>query len=565
MIETRRRNTATRRLPTRVGLVLLAALAGTPSVGAQERAEPRPLVAAADSIALWEGLGDHHHAITTRDPRAQRYFDQGLRFVYAFDHPDAIRSFRLAQRIDPTCAMCFWGEALALGPNINVPMDSASGVAAIAALARARAAASTVSPRERAYIDALSARYSDGPAAGRKALDSAYARAMRRLHRSAPADDDAAVLYAESEMLLGPWDYWTSDRVAKPHAARAIAALEPVVRRSPRHAGACHFFIHAVEAAYPRRAVACAERLPALMPAAGHVVHMPAHIYARVGRYADAIARNEHALHADEPHLAEMPADGVYRLALHPHNAHFLAFAAAMIGRSAQAMEASRLARQKSDTSMLRTPGFGALQHYRTLPLLTMVRFGQWDAALAEAAPPEDLPYERAMRHFARSRALVARGDLAGAESELAALRRVRDDARVAGVTIWDLNAGATLLEIADASAAGEIAAARGDWGGAVAALGGGVQLEDGLTYDEPPTWHLPMREQLGSVLLRAGRARDAEAIFRADLDRHPENGWALAGLARSLAAQGRRAEAAAADRRFRRAWATADVPAPGS
>jgi tetratricopeptide (TPR) repeat protein len=373
------------------------------------------------------------------------------------------------------------------------------------------------------------------------------------------------VLYAESEMLLGPWDYWTAGRVAKPHAARAIAALEPVVRRSPRHAGACHFFIHAVEAAWPQRAVPCAERLPALMPAAGHVVHMPAHIYARVGRYADAIARNEHALHADEPHLAEMPADGVYRLALHPHNAHFLAFAAAMIGRSAQAMDASRLARQKSDTTMLRAPGFGALQHYRSLPLLTMVRFGQWDAALAEAAPPEDLPYERAMRHFARSRALAARGDLAGADTELAALRRVRDDARVAAVTIWDLNAGATLIEIADASAAGELAAARGDWEGAVAVLRRGVRLEDGLTYDEPPPWHLPMREQLGTVLLRAGRVRAAEATFRADLDRHPENGWALAGLARSLSAQGRHGEAAAVERRFQRAWATADVPAPGS
>jgi tetratricopeptide (TPR) repeat protein len=516
-----------------------------------------------DSIPLWDGLGDHRHPITTRSALSQRYFDQGLRFVYAFDHPDAIRSFRLAQRIDPTCAMCAWGEALALGPNINVSMDSASGVAAHAAVRRAVSLAARATPRERAYISALATRYGTDPVARRKTLDTTYSRAMARLHRADPSDADAAVLYAESEMLLGPWDYWLPGGRAKPHGARALAALTSVVRSMPRHAGACHFYIHALEAAHPERALPCAERLPSLMPGAGHVVHMPAHVYIRVGRYADAIERNVHALHADEPHIAEMPADGAYRLALHPHNAHFLSFAASMIGRSAQALDAAAQTRAKTDTAALRAPGLGALQHYYMMPLLANVRFGRWDAVLAEPEPAEDLPYPRALRHYGRALARIASGDTTAGESELASLRRLRADDRLKAVTIWDLNTGASLLDIAQSAVEGELAAARSDWTAAIAALRRAVATDDALTYDEPPPWHLPPRQQLGGVLLRAGRAAEAETAFRQDLVRHPENGWSLAGLASSLRAQGRLAEAGRAEVRFRRAWATADVPPP--
>jgi tetratricopeptide (TPR) repeat protein len=335
------------------------------------------------------------------------------------------------------------------------------------------------------------------------------------------------------------------------------------VRRAPRHAGACHFYIHAVEAAFPERAVPCAEKLPSLMPGAGHVVHMPAHVYIRVGRYADAIERNVHALHADEPHLAEMPADGAYRLALHPHNAHFLSFAASMIGRSAQALHAAAQTRTKTDTAMLRAPGLGALQHYYMMPLLMKARFTRWDAVLAEPEPAEDLPYARGLRHYARALARVAQGDAGAAQSELASLRRLRGDERLKSVTIWDLNTGASLLDIAQSSVEGELAAARNDWTAAVAALRRAVATNDGLTYDEPPPWHLPPRQQLGGVLLRAGRAAEAETMFRQDLERHPENGWSLAGLAASLRAQGKLAGARRAELRFDRAWSTADVPPP--
>ena len=546
----------------RVGLLVLS-LAAT--VGAQEPAVHASPTARLDSIALWDGLGDHHHRITTRSALSQRYFDQGLRFVYAFDHPDAIRSFRLAQRLDSTCAMCAWGEALALGPNVNVPMDSASGAAAHRAIPRAMSLAGASTARERAYIAALATRYGAEPTAGRRTLDTAYSRAMARLHRADPSDADAAVLYAESEMLLGPWDYWLPGGRPKPHGARAVATLTSVVRRMPDHAGGCHFYIHAVEAAYPERAVPCAERLPALMPGAGHVVHMPAHVYIRVGRYADAIDRNVHALHADEPHIAEMPADGAYRLALHPHNAHFLSFAAAMIGRSAQAFEAAAQTRAKTDTAMLRAPGLGALQHYYMMPLLANVRFGRWDAVLAEPDPAEGLPYPRALRHYARALARIANGDVTAADAELASLRRIRGDERLKSVTIWDLNTGTSLLDIAQAAVEGELAAARNDWATAVAALRRAVTTEDALTYDEPPPWYLPVRQQLGGVLLRAGRPAEAERAFRQDLVRHPENGWSLAGLATSLRAQGKLAEAGRVQLRFERAWSTADVPAPGS
>ncbi len=516
-----------------------------------------------DSVPLWSGLGDHHHPISTRSPLAQQYFDQGLNLAFAFNHPDAVRSFRYAQSLDPACAMCFWGEAFALGPNINMLMDSASGVAAYAAVQRAATLAQRATHAERAYIRALTARYTGIPVAARTILDTAYARAMARLARTYPRDIDAAVLYAESEMLLGPWDYWLPGKQPKPHGARAVAVLTSAVARAPRHAGACHYYIHAVEAAFPSRAVACAERLPSLMPGAGHVVHMPGHIYIRVGRYADAIARNIHALHADADHIADMPADGVYRLALHPHNAHFLAFAASMIGRSAETMDAARQTRALVDTTMMRAPGLGALQHYYMLPVLAMVRFGRWDDVLAAPEPAEDLPYPRALWHYARTLAYAARSNRDHASAELMLLRALRGDVRVRAVTLWDINPASALVEIAERAATAELQMLNGDSTAALATLQSAVALEDALKYDEPPPWHLPVRQQLGAALLRVGRAREAERAFREDLTRHPENGWSLAGLVASLRAQGKRANAAAVNVRFKRAWATADFPAP--
>ena len=514
----------------------------------------------ADSVPLYDDLGDHTHPITTRQPLAQRYFDQGLRLTYGFNHAEAIRAFRAAQRIDPQCAMCYWGEALAFGPNINAGMDSASGAAAYRATGAARARVAGASAEERALVAAMSARYGADPVTGRKGRDSAYAREMRDVARRFPASDDAAVLHAESEMLLSPWDYWAPGKRPKPNARRALDALERVLARNPDHAGACHYFIHAVEAAYPARALPCAERLPSLMPGAGHVVHMPAHIYIRVGRYADAVDRNVHALHADDKHVADLAPDGVYRLMYNPHNDHFLWFAATMAGREAQALASARQTARKARPDLMRKPGMVALQHYLVTPLFTLVRFGRWDAVLAEPAPPPDLAYPTGIWHYARALALGAKGRSSEAHDELAALRRARATPGIEKMLIWDLNSAASVLDVAIASVEGELAARRGDRAGAIARLRRGVALEDAMTYDEPPTWHLPVRHQLGAALLAAGRAREAERVYLADLERHPENGWALVGLAESLRRQGRTRAADAATARLKSAWATADV-----
>jgi tetratricopeptide (TPR) repeat protein len=519
----------------------------------------------AERVRLFDGLGTLHRNIGTRNAEAQAYFDQGLRLSYAFNHAEAMRSFREAQRLDPSCAMCWWGEAMALGPNINAAMDSASGVVAYAAIRKALALSARASEVDRGLIDAMSKRYSTVPSVERATLDSAYAGAMGVLARAHPEDDDVLVLYAESLMDLSPWDYWVDRDVPKPNGAEAISSLETVMARNPDHPGACHFFIHVVESMQPRRAIECAERLPALMPAAGHIVHMPGHIYIRVGRYADAVERNVHAAHADEAMLADLAPDGIYRLGYYPHNYHFLSFAADMAGMSAVALEAADNTAAAVDTTMLRVPDLASLQHYRVMPLYTQVRFGRWDEILAAPAPPADLAYMQGVWHFARGMAFARTGRVTEAEAELKALGSARADPSVAALRIWGINPAASLLEIGEDIVAGEIAATKKDWVTAERSLRSGVRREDALTYDEPPTWQIPVRHHLGAILLAAGRPADAEAVYREDLDRFPDNGWSLEGLQQSLSAQGKRAEADSAKARLAEVWAKSDVTLTGS
>jgi tetratricopeptide (TPR) repeat protein len=510
-------------------------------------------------IGLIEGLGDHHHAVTTRSPEAQRFFDQGLALTYGFNHADAIRSFREATRLDGECAMCWFGIALASGPNINAAMDSASGAAAYEAVENAAGRAQMATEPERALIEALTKRYAPVPGGPRAALDTAYANAMRDVATRYPDDDDVATLYAEALMLLSPWNYWT-DGKPRPQTPEILATLERVIERNPNHAGACHFYIHAVEAAQPERAVACAERLPSLMPGAGHIVHMPAHIYIRVGRYADAVEANVHAAHADEAILEDITPDGAYKLAYYPHNYHFLWFAASMSGQSARALEAARQLATKVDTSMMRAPGLGALQHFLITPMYALVRFGRWDDILREPAPPADLVYPTGIWHYARALAFTAQNKLDEAAAELPEIERARDNPAIEGMLFWDLNSARAVLAIATEAAAAELAAKRGDRNKAITHLRKAIELEDGLTYDEPPTWHLPVRQQLGAILLSAGRPAEAETAYRQDLERHPKNGWSLYGLTQSLRAQNRAADARAIDAEFKTAWQSADI-----
>ncbi len=508
-----------------------------------------PPAPSADSVPLYTDLGEHRKTISTRNAQAQRYFNQGLRLVYAFNHGEAIRAFQEAARLDPNCAICQWGISLAYGPNINLPMDSASAVRAYAALRRAQALLPKASVSERAYIRALSARYIATPRTERAALDAAYASAMRTLVRRYPNDLDAATLYAESRMDLRPWRYWTRDGTPEPGTREVVSLLESVIRRNPRHPGACHYYIHAVEAVTPEKAVPCAERLAALMPGAGHLVHMPAHIYIRVGRYADAIRSNEHAVHADETYLTSEKPQGVYPIAYYPHNRHFLSFAAMLAGRSALSVDAARSMVGKMSVDVARqVPPVEPL-----LPLLHLIlaTFGRWDEVLAEPQPPSDLRQATGLVTYARGLAFAATGRASDAAAALDTVRAI------ASAVQGD---NKEVMQIAVHALSADIAARAGRLDEAVEQYRAAMAIEDAMMYIEPPLWHQPIRHSLGPLLLKAGRAAEAERLFREDLRRFPENGWSLSGLASALRARGATAEAEAVEARFRKAWDGADV-----
>jgi tetratricopeptide (TPR) repeat protein len=412
-----------RALPAVVITVLPAAAAAQETHGAHgSHGAHAPAAAVSGRAPLLKGLGSHHLRITTSSREAQRYFDQGLSLAYAFNHEEARRSFREAARLDPKCAMCEWGAALVLGPNINAPMDPAANAEAYAGARRALALAGGATPRERAYVGALATRYAATPPASRAALDSAYARAMRHVAARFPDDADAATLFAEAQMDLSPWAYWAKDSTPRPGTPQLLGALDRALRLNRNHPGACHYYIHAVEAVYPGRAVACAERLAALMPAAGHLVHMPAHIYLRVGRYGDAIAANEHAVRADERYIADQGAKGFYPIAYYPHNHHFLAFAATLGGRRERAVTAARAAAANTPAAVARdVPDLQLLVAY---PQLTFATFGRWDDLLREPLPPADLPLASGLALYARGLAHAARGERAAADAAHDSVKR---------------------------------------------------------------------------------------------------------------------------------------------
>ncbi len=519
-------------------------------------------LAARAGAPLFDGMGDHHHAITTSDPDAQRYFDQGLIIDFAFNHAESARSFRAAQTLDPDCAMCYWGEALALGPNINVTsngkvvMSDDERTAAFSAIQKAVALKNRVSQVERDYIDALAARYNGDPATPREPLDAAYADAMRALHAKYPHDDDAASLFAESLMNTMPWDYWLDPENPKPLTMEVLSALETVLDRSPEHPLAIHLYIHAVEASsQPERAETPADNLADLVPGAGHLVHMPSHIYWRVGRYADASEANVKAAAVDEAYIAACNAQGFYPAAYYPHNIHFLWAASSMEGRSAVAIEAARKVAANVRLEMIEE--FPGVEFFNTIPLLALTQFGRWDEVLAEPQPPANLEYSNAIWHYVRATAFAQQGDVQAARSEYAKFAPLRDETDV--VFLDSIYYPATmLLTIADALIQGEIAMAEKRYADAIGYFRVAVDTQDELPYTEPPFWYYPTRHSLGKALLVSGDAAGAEAVYRADLQQYPRNGWSLYGLIQSLDAQGK--DARSIQERFDRIWAQADV-----
>ncbi|MGI9203675.1 MAG: tetratricopeptide repeat protein [Woeseiaceae bacterium] len=534
---------------------------GTTAQTANSTAARNELAARAGA-PLFDGMGDHHHEITTSDPDAQRYFDQGLVIDFAFNHAESARSFRAAQTLDPACAMCYWGEALALGPNINVTSDGKvvmsddERTAAFSAIQKAVALKGRVSQAERDYIDALAIRYNGDPATPREPLDAAYADAMRELHAKYPQDDDAASLFAESLMNTMPWDYWLDPENPKPLTVEVLTALETVLERSPQHPLAIHLYIHAVEASsQPERAEMPADNLADLVPGAGHLVHMPSHIYWRVGRYADASEANVKAAAVDEAYIAACNAQGFYPAAYYPHNIHFLWAASSMEGRSAVAIEAARKVAANVRIEMIEE--FPGVEFFNTIPLLALTQFGRWDEVLAEPQPPANLEYSNAIWHYVRATAFAQMGDVQAAESEYAKFSPLRDETDV--VFLDSIYYPATmLLTIADALIQGEIAMAEERYADAIAYFRAAVDTQDELPYTEPPFWYYPTRHSLGKALLTSGDAAGAETVYRADLEQYPRNGWSLYGLIQSLDAQGK--DAREIQQRFDLIWAQADV-----
>ena len=509
------------------------------------------LLAQQASPPLYTNLGTHHKAVGTRVPLAQQYFDQGLRLVYGFNHAEAIRSFTRATELDSACAMCWWGIAYAYGPHVNAGMDSASGVKAYEAAQKALSLSSKASPWKRAYIRAVAARYVPVPPNDRASLDSAYSRAMADVARSYPKDLDAGALYAESLMDLRPWNYWTPQGQPYPGTEEIVRQLERVIARNPEHPGACHYYIHAVEAVNPQLAVPCAERLARLMPGVGHMVHMPAHIYVRVGRYNDAATSNVHAIHTDETFIEGQKPVTVYSLAYYPHNIHFLAFVSTLAGRSAQALEAARTLQTKVNLDVARQVPM--LQEMVPYYVLTLTTFGRWDDVLAQPLPPPDIRMPLAMAYYARGVAHAAKGQPAEAQMALDTVKTI-DAATPADAPLK------TPVSIAVHALMGEIATRSGKVDEGIGHFRQALKIEEAGLYFEPPKWYYPIRQSLGAALLKAGKSAEAEAVYREDLKRFPENGWSLFGLAAALRAQGKSAEAAAVDQRFSKAWSGADV-----
>jgi tetratricopeptide (TPR) repeat protein len=514
--------------------------------------------AAAAAPVLLERLGDHTHLITTQSAAAQRYFDQGLILTFGFNHEAAIRSFEEAARLDPDCAMCYWGIALALGPNINAPMGPDAGRAAYAALQQAIERAPQQSDHERAYIAALTARYAEQPPEDRAALDLAYAKAMRIVHQQDPEDVDAATLLAESLMDLYPWNYWTDDGKPREYTEEILSLLEGVLALEPNHVGANHYYIHAVEEYFPERGIASADRLAALGLSAGHLVHMPSHIYWRVGRYQDAVEINQRAAAADEAFFSICRAGPFYQAAYYPHNLHFLWAAASAEGRSEIALTTARKLEAQTSSNVA---AFPFMQEFMAIPMFTLARFGRFDELLGTPAPAPELLYLNGVWHYTRGLARVRSGDHAGAADELAGLAAVAEEPGARELILGGGTASASaLLAIGVAHLEGELAMARGEPDTGIAALERAVALQDALVYMEPPPWYFPTRQALGAALLDAGRPAEAEAVYRADLERNPHNGWSLFGLARSLERQGKSDEANWTQEGFRNAWAQADI-----
>ena len=530
------------------GTVLLAAVLAVPFT----------LLGQSKAPVLLAGMGDHHHPVSTKNPEAQRFFDQGLTLVYGFNHEEAVRSFQRAAELDPRSAMAYWGIALALGPCINLDVDAAHEKMAYEAIQKAKSLAGGATESERAYIEALLTRYSGEANPDLRKLDAAYARAMKELAKRYPDDLDAATLYAESLMDLHPWKLWSLDGKPTEGTEEIVTVLESVLRRDPEHIGANHYYIHTVEASpHPERALTSAKRLESLAPGAGHLVHMPTHIYMRTGDYLAAAKSTARAAEVDKAYLQESGTMGsMYDMMYYGHNVHFQAAAASMAGRFGEAKQA---ADELAAHTLPMVHHMPMAEMYEPTPMFILLRFHHWEEILKLPAPEAGLMMTTAFWHFARGSAAAETGKIEMAEAERQELKTARDRTPADAEFSAYFNKARTFLDLAAAVLDARIAAARKEPGRANDLWEQAVQIQDGLNYGEPPEWFYPVRESLGAALLQSGKAEEAETVFRADLERNPRNPRSLFGLWKSLEAQKRTSDAEWVKREFEEAWKNAD------
>lgn len=511
---------------------------------------------------MFEGLEGIDFRISTSVKEAQSYFNQGLMLSYGFNHAESARSFFEATRLDSTCAMAYWGLAYVLGPNYNGGMEEDNFQRAYEASVKAQSFSGNCTPKEKALIGALAARYAQQPPDDRSSLDIAYAAAMKKVYAQYSSDPDIGALYAESMMDLHPWDlYDKKTKAPKAWTPELISVLEHLMKTHPGHPGAHHFYIHALEAsATPEKALASAKLLDTLVPGAGHLLHMPSHIYINTGDYHLGSLANIRAVETDSAYTIACHAQGAYPLAYFPHNYHFLAATATLEGNSALAWEAAEKLQQHTSEEIMRMPGWGTLQHYYTIPLYIAVKLSMWDTIAALPAPGRDLVYPRAIWHYAKGMAFLGKHDLVNAEREMDSLNLLAADTILKDLTVWNINTTADLVQIARKVLSAGIALQQGQPGRSVSMLKEAVALEDMLNYNEPPDWFFSVRHHLGAVLLKAGKYKEAEEVYRRDLQTWRKNGWALMGLYKTLALQNRDVEAQKAQSDFNEAWKYADM-----
>lgn len=508
---------------------------------------------------LFDNLGNYSYSIDTKSERAQQFFNQGMRLTFAFNHAEAHRSFMEASRLDPTAAMAYWGQAYALGPNINDPQPEDDRKEKYnESLAKAIKFVASAGARDQALVSALSYRYSTDLGKDVAELNLAYMKAMEKVAEQYPNDPDVLVLYAASVMNTVPWNYWDKNGNPSPNIHEAKAALEKAMELNPDHPGAHHYYIHMVELPTPDLGVPSAERLGSLMPGAGHLIHMPSHIYIRVGRYQDAVRVNQEAIVADEDYISQCYSQGMYPLGYYPHNIHFLWSAASLLGASDIAIDAAKKTAEKVPMGELIDLPF--LQNFAATPLLAYTRFGKWNDILTIPKPNDKLKHLKLIWHYARGIAFTRKANLEEAKEELDALGKMIDDPELEELVATGFDSSKTIAQIANEVVAGEIAAAEGDWERSIEHLSRAVVMEDALIYNEPAAWHIPTRQNLGAVLIKAQKFMEAEAVYREDLQTLRQNGWSLMGLYQSLLAQDKLMEAKKIKEAYDMAWKEADI-----